>query len=111
MDGTSHATNCVVYDVRNTTGSGYSTWYGGTLANLGNCSAADITSAAFKDYANGDYRPAEGGALVDSGVTPDGWAGITDLAGKKRVVGSAIDIGAYELQAPLQPKGVLIIYR
>lgn len=111
LDGTSHATNCVVYDVRNTTGSGYLTWYGGTLANLGNCSAADLTSAAFKDYANGDYTPAAGGALVDAGVTPEGWAGITDLSGKKRVVGSAIDIGAYELQAPSQPKGVLIIYR
>ena len=70
-----------------------------------------ITSAAFKDYANGDYRPAGGGALVNAGVTPEGWAGITDLAGKKRVVGSAIDIGAYELQAPSQLKGVLIIYR
>lgn len=108
MDGTSHATNCVVYDVRNTTDSGYSTWYGGTLANLGNCSAADITSAAFKDYANGDYRPAEGGALVDSGVTPTGRDKLTDLAGKKRVVGSAIDIGAYELQGKV---GVKIVFR
>ena len=93
----------------------------GTAANFANCatdgdvaineSCKLITSAAFKDYANGDYRPAGGGALVNAGVTPDGWAGITDVAGKKRVVGSAIDIGAYELQAPSQPKGVLIIYR
>lgn len=70
-----------------------------------------VTSAAFKDYANGDYTPAAGGALVDAGATPTGWDKLTDLAGKKRVVGSAIDIGAYELQAPSQPKGVLIIYR
>lgn len=111
LDGTSYATNCVVYDVRNTTGSGSSTWYTGTVNNFVNCGNSEATSAAFVDYANGDYRPAEGGALVDSGVTPDGWAGITDLAGKKRVVRSAIDIGAYELQAPSQPKGVLIIYR
>ena len=93
----------------------------GTAANFANCatdgdaaineSCKLITSAAFKDYANGDYRPAGGGSLVDAGVTPEGWSGITDLAGKKRVVGSAIDIGAYELQAPSQPKGVLIIYR
>lgn len=70
-----------------------------------------VTSSAFKDYANGDYTPAAGGALVDAGATPTGWDKLTDLAGKKRVVGSAIDIGAYELQAPSQPKGVLIIYR
>lgn len=95
--------------------------YSGTVVNFVNCatdgdaaineSCKLITSAAFKDYANGDYRPAGGGALVNAGVTPDGWAGITDVAGKKRVVGSAIDIGAYELQAPSQLKGVLIIYR
>ena len=108
MDGTSYATNCVVYDVRNTTGSSYSTWYGGTLANLVNCSAADLTAAAFKDYANGDYTPAAGGALVDAGATLTGWDKLTDLAGKKRVVGSAIDIGCYELQ---KRGGITLIFR
>lgn len=67
-----------------------------------------ITSAAFKDYVNGDYTPAVGGALVDAGITPGGWTGITDLAGKKRVVGSAIDIGCYELQGKV---GVIIVFQ
>lgn len=120
-DKDSFVKNCVMYNNTNTNNSEnvrVSAPWGGTSAAFG-CCATDgevdinetcklITSAAFKDYANGDYRPAEGGALVDSGVTPEGWAGITDLAGKKRVVGSAIDIGCYELQ---KRGGIKLIFR
>ena len=75
-----------------------------------NQSCYAITTAAFVDYANGDYRPVAGGALVDAGAAiADAPAG--DLDGYPRVVGTAIDIGCFEWQAPSQPKGVLIIYR
>lgn len=55
-------------------------------------------SSVFTDYANGDYRPVKGSALVDSG-TPDprSDASVTDVDGKPRVV-NAIDIGCYEYQ-------------
>lgn len=67
----------------------------GTATCFTSC-ALDVTSAAFADYAHGDYTPAAGGALVDAGgsvVAP-----ATDLAGNPRVYGVAIDIGCYEAQ-------------
>ena len=67
-----------------------------------------ITSAAFKDYANGNYTPVAGGALYNAGVTPTGWEKLTDLAGGLRVVGKAIDIGAYEAPAKV---GIIIFFR
>lgn len=50
-------------------------------------------SSFFKDYANGDYTPT--GPLVNKGANYEGMASI-DLAGKKRLNGSKIDIGCYE---------------
>ena len=47
----------------------------------------------FKDYANGNYTPA--GPLVNKGANYEGMASV-DLAGKKRLNGSKIDIGCYE---------------
>ena len=53
---------------------------------------------AFADYANGDYRPIPGSALVDAGWTDSrSDASTTDLAGNPRLSGT-IDIGCYELQ-------------
>ena len=66
-----------------------------------------VTSSAFKNYAVGDYTPAIGGPLYNAGVTPDGWANLTDLAGNPRVVGKAVDIGCYEGKAA----GMLLIVR
>ena len=81
----------------------------GTESCFLNCSFS-ATAAAFVDSAHGDYRPVAGGALVDAGAAiADAPAG--DLDGYPRVVGTAIDIGCFEWQAPSQPKGVLIIYR
>ncbi len=53
----------------------------------------------FVDYANGDYRPAKGGALVDVGIEDPrrNDAGESDLAGNPRAVGK-VDIGCYEYQ-------------
>ena len=55
--------------------------------------------SAFADYANGDYRPAAGSALIDAGVSdPRGAAAsATDLDGNLRTSGT-IDIGCYEAQ-------------
>ena len=52
-------------------------------------------SSFFKDYANGDYAPKTGGPLVGKGANYEGMASV-DLAGKKRLNGSKIDIGCYE---------------
>lgn len=67
-----------------------------------------IDSSAFKDYANGNYTPVAGGALYNAGVTPTGWEKLTDLAGGPRVVGKAIDIGAFEAPAKV---GIIIFFR
>ena len=58
-----------------------------------------IDSSAFAAYSIGDYRPAQGGLLVDAGTTdPRGAAAsTTDLDGKLRT-SDAIDIGCYEFQ-------------
>ena len=52
-------------------------------------------SDVFKDYANGDYTPKTGGPLVGKGANYEGMA-VVDLAGKKRLNGSKVDIGCYE---------------
>ena len=64
-------------------------------------SLALIDDSAFADYANGDYSPAPGGALVDAGISdPRGAsASATDLAGHPRASGD-VDIGCYEYQKP-----------
>ena len=50
----------------------------------------------FRDYANGDYRPASGGPLVGKGANYAGMAAV-DLSGKqKRLIGRTIDIGCFE---------------
>ena len=57
-----------------------------------------ISSADFVDYANGNYRPAADGALVDAGAV-DGRAdaSTTDLDGNNRL-SDGVDIGCYEYQ-------------
>ena len=52
-------------------------------------------SSFFKDYADGDYTPKTRGPLVGKGANYEGMASV-DLAGKKRLNGSKIDIGCYE---------------
>ena len=56
---------------------------------------------AFADYANSDYRPASGSALIDAGMADPRGAGAstTDLNGSLRTSGT-IDIGCYEFQKP-----------
>lgn len=69
----------------------------GTLAAKG----WKIASAAamFANPAGGDFRPLAGGPLMDGGNADGLQLSAVDLAGKPRVVGKCIDIGAWECQA------------
>ena len=60
-----------------------------------------IDATAFKDYANGDFRPAKDGVLVNAGTKWDAYLGYgatseKDLAGAARLSGKFLDIGCYE---------------
>lgn len=57
-----------------------------------------ITEEAFKDYANGDYRPSGNSALIDVGQSDTRTAAsLLDLNGNARIVWR-VDIGCYECQ-------------
>ena len=99
--------NCVIFGNTNSTGVTHA-WTGNrpviknvatddtSLSNTDGYVA--ITASAFADYANGDYRPAADGALVDAGVADErADASMTDLDGKPRL-SDTIDIGCYEYQ-------------
>ena len=101
FDGTSAITNCVIAGTTSSqgiipncgTGSAVNcAWDGAELLSE---SSIQISSAAFEDFAAGDYRPAQGGALFNAGAAVDGYDAITDLAGKPRVY-KTLDIGCYE---------------
>ena len=59
---------------------------------------AGTAESFFRGYANGDYRPMTGGALVNKGANYEGMAA-KDLGGNKRLIGSKVDIGCYEANA------------
>ena len=57
-----------------------------------------VGEALFADAANRDWRPTPAFCVVDQGTDPSTYASFTtDLDGKARVCGDAIDIGCYEL--------------
>lgn len=110
--------NNVVYGNGIQTDGSFNEWAGGkpAAADMYNCAfgAEKIASQDISIYANtfrlsdascfvnydaGDYRPADGGELVDVGAAdPRGSeASATDLAGRPRISGT-IDIGCYEYQ-------------
>jgi hypothetical protein len=91
------ARNCVVANNRSTaSGTAYDNIYPDTESKFSSCViVADASSGYFADYAAGDFRPAAGSPLIDAGAARDD-APATDLAGADRVMGSSIDIGAYE---------------
>ena len=53
----------------------------------------------FTDAANGDYRPGPGSPCIDTG-NDSLIGGLTDLDGKPRLLGEAVDMGAYETGTP-----------
>ena len=70
----------------------------GTLSTDTYPTLVTIYSADFADYANGDYRPAADGALVDAGAADErADASMTDLDGNPRL-SDLVDIGCYEYQ-------------
>ena len=58
-------------------------------------------AALFKNFANGDYRPKTGGALVDKGTTTLSLLPSVDLAGNLRQKFAGIDVGCFECQLKL----------
>ena len=70
-------------------------------------SVEGLTSAAFADYAAGDFSPMFEGPLCSTGVAIDGWNTQVDLSGRPRVRGK-IDIGCFEFQPA---DGMLLLFR
>lgn len=70
----------------------------GTLSTTTYPTLVTITDDDFADYANGDYRPAAEGKLVDAGALDERTdASTKDLDGNPRL-SDGIDIGCYEYQ-------------
>ena len=113
--------NCVVYG---NGGTATAEWGNKNVARFFNCAFAesaaftganstvkDLTDAAFKNYASGDYRPKREGALFNAGdnaLYSSYATSTTDLDGNERISGKIIDIGCWEASAGL---GLLIIVR
>ena len=87
-------------------GDGYHNYETGYGAAFLNCASDDATaiggtcqrapaSELFNSYGTQDYTVAKDSVLVDNGADYTGMAS-KDLAGQKRVMGKAVDIGAYE---------------
>lgn len=64
----------------------------------------------FADDAMGDYRLDESSPCIDAGCTADS-GGDIDLAGNPRVVGAAVDLGAYEWQGRDVPASTEFPYK
>lgn len=121
MNDSATVVNCVVYDNGGTAlaewgntrdARFYSCAFAASAAFTGaNSTVINLTDAAFKNYASGDYRPKREGALVNSG-TNDLYSSYatsaTDLDGNERISGKIIDIGCWEVSAGL---GLRIIVR
>jgi hypothetical protein len=61
-----------------------------------------VDESVFKNYANGNFAPKSGAALVNAGsdwetYLANGARSTTDFAGAKRLSGKKLDIGCYEV--------------
>ena len=101
--------NCVVY---NNGGTALAEWANKNAARFYSCAFSadaaftganstvkDLTDAAFRDAANGNYRPKRDGALYNAGdntLYSSYATSTTDLDGAPRIQGKIIDIGCWE---------------
>jgi len=85
-DNGSHCANCAVDYA---TAEDHPTWMNGKNFVFG------TTDSFFKNYASGVFIPRSNGGLVDAGASYSGMSA-TDLLGNSRVIGEAVDIGAFE---------------
>ena len=109
MSASASVVNCVVYNNGGTTtaewanknpATFYSCAFSADAAFTGaNSTVKDLTDAAFKNVARGDYHPKSVGALVNAGDN-DRYSSYaisgTDLDGKRRIQGKIVDIGCFE---------------
>ena len=103
--------NCVLIGNKRSSDGGLANWGGNLLTSALKLASDDsarfkdlgdefivIDSAAFADYANGDYKPSASSVLLDAGVTDTrADASTTDLLRNPRTSGR-VDIGCYEYQ-------------
>lgn len=103
--------NCVLIGNKRSSDDGLANWSGNLLTTAQKLASDDsnrfssldsefveISSTAFADYVNGDYRPVIGSALIDAGATDTrADASTLDLDGNPRTSGK-VDIGCYEFQ-------------
>ncbi len=106
--------NCIVYD------SGGANWsYNGSGTNTiwtSSCTTPELTgpndtgnitnNPLFANAAGGNYRLTSGSPCINTGTDQNWMVGAVDLDGNPRIVGSTVDMGAYEYPPPL---GTLII--
>ena len=113
--------NCVIYG---NGGTALAEWRNQNAARFFSCAfAADaaysgmastvlnLTDAAFKNFAGGDYRPKRGGALINAGdntLYSTYSTSELDLDGNERVLNRTIDLGCWEVESNL---GFRIIVR
>ena len=109
MSASASVVNCVIYG---NGGTATAEWGNKNAARFFSCAFAaaaaysgtastvlNLTDAAFKDAANGNYRPKRDGALYNAGDNALYSSYATselDLGGGKRIQGRIIDIGCYE---------------
>ncbi len=120
-DSSAFVVNCVVYG---NGGTATAEWANQSAARFYSCAfsadaaftganstVTNLTDAAFKSVAGGNYRPKRDGALYNAGDN-DRYSSYatstTDLDGAPRIQGKIIDIGCWEMQAGL---GFQIIVR
>ena len=115
------AVNCVIYGNGGTPTTEWKSANAGRYYNCAFSAAAgfsggtscimNLTDAAFKDFANGDYRPKSDGALFNAGsngLYSAHATSATDLYGVQRIQSKIIDIGCYEASSSA---GLQIIVR
>ena len=126
---TGNAVNCTVQNNSSRKNSAsvvnIDEWPGtGALKGVSNCiSAPNVAASNFtapttfsgradnasqkEALANADWSLAEGSEFIDAGTSTAGMQESTDMAGNPRVMGSSIDVGAYEYPNDVAPNATL----